>query len=167
MKVEKAKRSQMAVQYWSRINLAVDYIEKNLDRNFTLEEIAAVAGFSKFHFHRIFHIFIGETFFQFIQRLRLEKAATLLLNDPVKPITNIALECGFANSASFAKSFKQYFGYTATDWRNQIHTTFTEESNLGKIGSKQGQRLRNTGKASITSNVYIEYINNTQIWRYE
>ena len=167
MKVEKAKRSQMAVQYWSRINLAVDYIEKNLDRNFTLEEIAAVAGFSKFHFHRIFHIFIGETLFQFIQRLRLEKAATLLLNDPVKPITNIALECGFANSASFAKSFKQYFGYTATDWRNQIHTTFTEESNLGKIGSKQGQRLRNTGKASITSNVYIEYINNTQIWRYE
>lgn len=167
MKVEKAKRSQMAVQYWSRINLAMDYIEKNLDRNFTLEEIAAVAGFSKFHFHRIFHIFIGETLFQFIQRLRLEKAATLLLNDPVKPITNIALECGFANSASFAKSFKQYFGYTATDWRNQIHTTFTEESNLGKIGSKQGQRLRNTGKASIASNVYIEYINNTQIWRYE
>ncbi len=78
MKAEQAKRSKMAALYWSRINLAVDFIENNLDRDFTLEEIAAVAGFSKYHFHRIFHIFTEETLFQFIQRLRLEKGATLL-----------------------------------------------------------------------------------------
>ncbi|HQK83432.1 MAG TPA: hypothetical protein PLK24_05765, partial [Atribacter sp.] len=47
MKAEQAKRSKMAALYWGRINLAVDYIENNLDRDFTLEEIAAVAGFSK------------------------------------------------------------------------------------------------------------------------
>ena len=167
MKAEQAKRSKMAALYWGRINLAVDYIENNLDRDFTLEEIAAVAGFSKYHFHRIFHIFTEETLFHFIQRLRLEKGATLLLNDPVKPVTNIALECGFANSASFAKSFKQYFGCTATRWRNQGKIASMNESNLGKIDSKQGQQLGNTGKADVPLNVYIEYVNNTQIWRYE
>jgi len=92
----------MAEQYRGRINTAVDYIEKNLNHNFSLDEIASVAGFSKYHFHRIFYIFTGESLFQFIQRLRLEKAATLLLTDPVKPVTEIALECGFSNSSSFA-----------------------------------------------------------------
>lgn len=167
MKAEEAKRSKMASLYWGRINLAVDYIENNLDRVFTLEEIAAIAGFSKYHFHRIFHIFTEETLFQFIQRLRLEKGATLLLNDPVKSVTDIALECGFANSASFAKSFKQYFGCTATSWRNQDNYASMNESNHGKKDSKQGQQIGNVGKADVPSNVYIEYVNNTQIWRYE
>ena len=120
----------MAALYWGRINLAVDYIENNLDRDFTLEEIAAVAGFSKYHFHRIFHIFTEETLFHFIQRLRLGKRSNLLLNDPVKPVTNIALECGFANSASFAKAL-QYFGCTATRWQSGKIASMNE-SNLGK-----------------------------------
>ncbi len=99
MKTEPARRKMMAQLYQGRINTAVDYIEKNLKHNFSLDEIAAVAGFSKYHFHRIFYTFTGESLFQFIQRLRLEKAATLLLTGPVKPVTEIALECGFSNSS--------------------------------------------------------------------
>ena len=135
LKADQAGRSKMAAQYRGRINLAVDYIESNLGRDFTLEEIAAVAGFSKYHFHRLFATFTGETLFQFIQRLRLEKGATMLLNDPAKPVTNIALECRFANSSSFAKSFKQYFDYTATEWRDLGHAACMSESNPGKADS--------------------------------
>lgn len=118
-KTGNARRRQLREQYLSRINEVVDYIEKNIDRNFTLDELASRAGFSKFHFHRIFYTFTRETMFQFIQRLRLEKSATLLLNEPGKPVTDIALECGFANSSSFAKSFKIHFGVSASEWRNQ------------------------------------------------
>jgi len=103
MKADEIKRQKVAEQYLSRINLAVDYIEKNLSNDFSLDELARVAGFSKYHFHRIFYIFSGESLFQFIQRLRLEKAATTLINHPARPVTEIALECGFANSSSFAK----------------------------------------------------------------
>jgi len=85
MKAEQARRSRMAALYRSRINLAVDYIERNLGRDFALEEIAAVAGFSKYHFHRIFHTFTGETLFQFIQRLRLEKEPPCSLTIPPSP----------------------------------------------------------------------------------
>jgi len=143
----------MAEQYRGRINTAVDYIEKNLNHNFSLDEIATVAGFSKYHFHRIFYIFTGESLFQFIQRLRLEKAATLLLTDPVKPVTDIALESGFANSSSFAKSFKQHFNFSASQWRDLKSASCLQESNLEKKDSNQGQVLSNSGKDSFTENL--------------
>ncbi|GEM_PF-2187764 len=61
-------------EYIFRINRTFDYIENNIDKPITLEELASVANFSKFHFSRIFQSIIGETPFQFIVRVRLEKA---------------------------------------------------------------------------------------------
>jgi len=90
-----------------------------------------------------------------------------LLTDPVKPITEIALECGFSNSSSFAKSFKQHFDLSASQWRDLKSASCLQESNLGKKDSNQGQYLSNAGKDSFTENLYIEYVDNTQIWRYE
>ena len=72
--------------YQSRINRVVDYVEKQLSKNFTLDELAQIAHFSKFHFHRIFYSLMGETLFRFIQRLRLEKAAGLLYSNPARSI---------------------------------------------------------------------------------
>lgn len=167
LKAEDARRKKMAEQYRGRINLAVDYIENNMDKEFTLAEIAAVAGFSKYHFHRIFYTFTGESLFQFIQRLRLEKAATLLLNDPARTVADIALECGFGNSSSFAKSFKQYFGYTATAWRDLGHASCLQENKTGLKDRNSGQTESNDRKAFSPANLYIEYENNIQIWRYE
>jgi len=62
---------------------------------------------TKFHFSRIFKKAMGESVYQFIRRLRLEKSADLLLTKPETPITEIAMVCGFAASSSFAKSFKE------------------------------------------------------------
>lgn len=42
-------------EYISRINLVQDYIEKNINNVFQLEELAEISGFSKYHFHRIFN----------------------------------------------------------------------------------------------------------------
>jgi AraC family transcriptional regulator len=104
-------------EYTGCINRVQDYIEKNIQNDFTLEELAEVAHFSKYHFHRIFHSMAGETLFQFIQRLRVEKAAVQLLNNPKKTITEIAMTCGFSSSAAFARVFKDNFGVSAGAWR--------------------------------------------------
>jgi AraC family transcriptional regulator len=104
-------------EYNARVHRVQDYIEENIAREFTLEELAGVANFSKYHFHRIFHSVTGETLFQFIQRLRIEKAAVLLLNHPKKSITEIAMDCGFSGSAVFARVFKENFGVPAGTWR--------------------------------------------------
>ncbi len=91
-------------EYIARINRVIDYIEKNVDKDLSLEVLAGVACFSSFHFHRIFKAIVGETLNQFINRIRLEKSATQLMSNPNKTITDIAFDCGFSGSASFARS---------------------------------------------------------------
>jgi len=70
---------QIQIEYKNRINKVFDYIERNISEQLTLEELADVASFSKYHFVRIFFGITGETPFQFINRIRLEKAAMCLV----------------------------------------------------------------------------------------
>lgn len=70
-----------------------------------LKELAGVACFSDFHFHRIFGAVTGETLNQFTTRLRLEKAARLLRFSRQR-VTDVALECGFSSSATFSRAFR-------------------------------------------------------------
>jgi AraC family transcriptional regulator len=105
-------------EYAARINRVLDHVEKHLDGPLTLEELAKVACFSPFHFHRLFRAFTGESLYQFILRLRLEKAASQLVQQPAKSITAIALDCGFGSSASFARSFRAAYAMSASQWRD-------------------------------------------------
>lgn len=61
------------IEYRSRINRVMDYIDIHLDQPLELKSIAEIANFSPFHFHRIFTFLIGETPIDYIQRLRIEK----------------------------------------------------------------------------------------------
>ena len=137
-------------EYISRMNAVLDYIEDNISGNLSLEKLADVAGFSRFHFHRIFTAITGETTNQFIRRIRLEKGATKLLMHPDKSITVIAMECGFKTSASFAKAFKEHFKLSASDWRKK---SLSEEKN-----SKIGQTDSNIGKEHEDKNRYIKFV---------
>jgi AraC family transcriptional regulator len=120
--------------YISRINKVMDYIEANLEEEMTLEKLASVACFSKYHFSRIFHAMTGESLFQFISRVRLEKSATLLLGNPNKSITDIAFQCGFSDLSVFSRNFKSYFNISAADYRK------SKFSNNRQMLSNEGQR---------------------------
>ncbi len=95
-------------EYRARINRVLDYIEHHLDEALTLEVLADVASFSPFHFHRIFSALTGETLGRFILRVRVEKAAGRLIDNPRASITEIALDCGFSGSAAFARAFRTH-----------------------------------------------------------
>lgn len=103
--------------YTSRINRVIDYAERHLAEDLSLATLAKVAGFSAFHFHRVFAAMMGENLKQFIQRIRIEKAATMLVGRPKMTITEIALECGFSTSAAFARAFRETFHMSAGQWR--------------------------------------------------
>jgi AraC family transcriptional regulator len=122
----------MVKEYIARINKAFDYIEANFDKSFTLEELAGVASFSKFHFSRIFHGVTGETPFQFVQRIRLEKAATLLINNPSDNIGYIAQKCGFSDKSVFSRKFKNQFGISASRYRSSKMEVSNISQQLGK-----------------------------------
>ena len=96
---------QVHSHYIQRIDRVIDYLRDNLDRPFKLAELAEVAGFSEFHFHRIFGAISGETLNSFTNRLRLEKAARQLRYSRLS-LTNIALDCGFSSSATFSRAFR-------------------------------------------------------------
>ncbi|WP_221030399.1 AraC family transcriptional regulator [Actomonas aquatica] len=105
-----------ATTYPERINRALDYIQQHLDQPLSLEDVARVACFSPFHFHRIFRFQTGEPLNACIKRLRLERAVTLMTQRrPAGPrnaasLTEIALACGFGSSTDFSRSFKQHYG---------------------------------------------------------
>ena len=100
----------MPETYVERTNTALDYIVRNLDSDLRLDEVAQVAGFSPYHFHRVFQSLVGETLSNFVKRLRLERALYLMSHTPQKSLTEIALECGFSSSSDFSRSFKARFG---------------------------------------------------------
>lgn len=149
-------------EYKSRINRVIDYIDKNLDKNFTLEELSEIASFSKFHFHRIFAVMVGETLFQFIQRIRIEKAASMMVGNPKISIGEVAINSGFADQATFARAFKSIFKTSASQWRKEKLKT---NSNLSQTDSNFNQTLRNNNQMPPVSSPYLSGINQPKKWR--
>lgn len=123
-------KKQLEAEYKNRIFRATDYIESHIDKSFTLEELSAVAAFSKFHFNRIFKALIGESPFQYIQRIRLEKCAANMLSNPNDSITEIAFKWGFQDMSVFSRYFKNYFGVTASGFKKQKSNIGQAESNI-------------------------------------
>lgn len=126
-----------AYEYINRINKVCDYIDVNLKEDMTLTELANVAGFSQYHFHRIFAAMTGETLFSFIWRLRLERAAAQLCSQAPVTVTDLAAEWGFSSHAVFSRMFKKRFGSTPSAFRSR---------NSGQTESYLSQLLRNSGR---------------------
>lgn len=96
--------------YLARVNRAIDYITGHLGESLSLEQVAQVACFSPFHFHRVFRSVVGETLHDFVKRVRIERALFLMSHDEHRSLTEIALACGFASSSDFSRSFRKRFG---------------------------------------------------------
>ncbi|MEM6926131.1 MAG: AraC family transcriptional regulator [Myxococcota bacterium] len=80
------------------------------------EALARVAGASRFHFARLFRAVTGETLVQFVQRARLERAATLMQTRPDRPLGEVALQAGFGSASDFSRVFRQHHGVAPRDW---------------------------------------------------
>lgn len=98
------------------IDKLLEYLNENLSRQITLDDAAAVAGFSKSHFSKIFKEFTGFTFNNYLQLHRL-LLARRLLEKTHDSVTEIAYECGFMNSGYFSTVFRNYFDMTPLDYR--------------------------------------------------
>ncbi len=100
------------------LNRVAVHIQGHLDGALSLDELAVVARFSPFHFHRLFQAYMGETVHSYVRRLRLERAAARLISG-TDPITDIALAAGYDTPAAFTRAFRQLFGRTPTSFRSR------------------------------------------------
>jgi len=102
--------------YAERIIRVLVHIQQNLDDALPLEDLAAIAHFSPFHFHRVFTGMVGESVMQYVRRLRLERAA-MRLKHGERPVTSIAFEAGYETHEAFTRAFRSAFGRSPSEFR--------------------------------------------------
>ena len=104
-------------EYQKCVNAVVDYINLHLGEEIDLKSLAKISHFSPFYFHRIMKAFLGEPVGTFIVRTRTETAARLLRYTDL-PIADIAYRIGYSSSSSLSKVFKQFYGISPLEYRN-------------------------------------------------
>lgn len=93
------------------------WIDAACGESIDLQAAARPSGLSPFHFLRVFTRVVGVTPHQYLIRARLRKAARLLAVSG-RPVTEIALECGFNDIANFTRSFRRAAGRSPQAFRN-------------------------------------------------
>ena len=111
--------------YHPRIHAVQQYIREHLDEPLTRDVLAAIAGFSVPHFHRIFTAYMGENITHHVRRVRMERAGRKLRMGAVD-ITEVALAAGYDTHAAFSKAFKQQFGLSPREFRQLDCRTATQ-----------------------------------------
>lgn len=108
--------SDASRMYRARLLKAVEYIDAHLGDQLTLDVLAGVAAFSKFHFHRQFAALFGMSIFEVVHLARL-KRASYELAFLYRSVLEVALDAGYESAEAFARAFKKRFGQTPTAWR--------------------------------------------------
>ena len=95
----------------------IDYIDQNMSRNYSLEDVAATVGVSPFYMSKLFKEEMGETFINYVTDRRLDRTKKLLVETDLS-IKEIAGQTGYSDQNYFSRQFKNKFGISPTDFRN-------------------------------------------------
>ena len=93
------------------------WIEQHLDEPLTLEQVAARAGLSPYHFSRLFTARMGRSVMAHVRGRRLVRGARRLCDDPGLKLVELALDCGFESQEAFTRAFKRVFGVSPGRFR--------------------------------------------------
>jgi AraC family transcriptional regulator len=104
------------VDYRAAIDMVTSYIQSHIEDDLRLDDLAVLAGFSPFHFHRIFAGIMGETVADYVQRIRMAMVVQRLLHTS-ESVTEIGLAAGYKTPSAFAKAFRLRFGVSPTTFR--------------------------------------------------
>jgi AraC family transcriptional regulator len=108
-----------ANDYRTRIDRVLLHIAEHPDSDLSVAELARVANFSPFHFHRQFRAVTGESVAGLVRRLRLETAGRALRESDASVI-EIAFAAGYGSPEAFSRAFQQAFGISPSDYRNAV-----------------------------------------------
>ncbi|WP_113672241.1 helix-turn-helix domain-containing protein [Vallitalea guaymasensis] len=105
-----------------KISFILHYIEKNISRPLSNQILAEKLNFHPGHFIRFFKASLGISPMKYILRLRMKQAEFLLLSSYLS-ISEIGERVGYANVYHFSKAFKQYVGYSPSEYRQHFNNT--------------------------------------------
>lgn len=103
------------------VNQSIDYIMQHLDKDLSLDTVAAKFYISKYHFSRIFKAETGESLYSFVKRCKVDQSAIDMKLKPTKAITDIGLDYGYSSS-NYSSVFKKHHDTSPTVFRQSIPT---------------------------------------------
>lgn len=131
------------MMYLQQVQIGINFIEANLERDFTLSDVATAAGLSQWHFQRIFKGVSSQTLKCYIRARRLAISLDKLSYSTDK-IIDIAIAAGYESQESYTRAFKAAFGLTPNAYR------------------KTGNKGMLSNKLELTSE-YLQHVNHTNL----
>jgi AraC-like DNA-binding protein len=130
-----------------RLFRVLDYIDRHLEGDLTLDSMASVACLSRFHFARAFKQAVGQSPLRYVIARRLERAKVLLIEGEA-PLVEIALALRFSSQANFTRAFRQSTGMPPGQYRREARAALDMNALRARSGFKETELLRiDLGKA--------------------
>ncbi len=101
-----------------RINVVFNYVKDHFQESIAIDEVSSLVSMTTPSFCRYFKKISNKTFTEFVNEYRLVHASKLLAEKPIS-INEVCYESGFNNFSHFSKSFKQYTGKSASQYRHE------------------------------------------------
>lgn len=117
-------------EYVEKFMFICNHISEHCAEDLPVEDVAALAGFSKFHFLRLFKQFSGTTYNDYLTNKRIQNAEKLLIH-PGLSITEIALKSGFNSLSTFNRIFKTHKSCSPSEYRALKHSASKQEVATG------------------------------------
>lgn len=103
----------------SLAEMAKNYIQLNFSKDLDMTMVANRVSVSYSYFSKLFKEKVGLSFSEYLTKVRMEKALSLL-NDPNNKISDIAQTIGYQNPKNFTRAFGKHFGFSPTDYRDNL-----------------------------------------------
>lgn len=110
----KSVKSQTKKDLYRRVLKGKEFIDANFENELSIEQISMFAGMSEFHFFRLFKQIVGLSPYQYILKVRLQKAYRLLSLG--MSVSEVAFQVGFSSIFNFSKSFKKNYGVPPSEY---------------------------------------------------
>ena len=132
---------------WESIQKTLDYIEEHIQDEISTNELARVAALSQFYYQRLFARLVDKPVQEYIKLRRLARASKALENKNSR-ITDVALAYGFSNHDTFTRAFKDAYGFTPSEYRNNpvsLNSFIKPDLLLGYVTIDEGVPLVSDG----------------------
>jgi len=137
----------------ARMGRVYDFIQDHLAEELPVGRLAGVAILSPWHFQRVFQSFSGESVATFVRRLRIERAANLLMMQKSSTIEAVAADCGFGSAELLARHFQSRYHISPSRWR-----TLSPEERRRTIRQAQPSKNHQDGTPGQNQNQYDRYL---------
>ena len=96
------------------------WIDNNLDKKLTVDDLSDISGYSPWHLFRLFRHYFDRSPMEYIRQQRMSLCRRLLLTTPGYRIVDICIMVGYDDLSAFNRTFKKYHALTPTQYRYQI-----------------------------------------------